>query len=144
MLLLAGIEAAAQLGFTELSLLLSAFLVFAGRVLLGLVVFVLGSLLAGVVADAVRGSTVPNGAALAPVARVAVLALASVMALSQMGIAQEIVVLAFAMTLGSAAVAAALAFGVGGRDAARELLRRWVRTGPPPSNGGGTSHGPII
>jgi len=34
--------------------------------------------------------------------------------------------------VGSAAVAAALAFGLGGRDAAARILERWPDTGPPP------------
>jgi len=41
-----------------------------------------------------------------------------------MGLANDIVNLAFGLILGSAAVACALAFGLGGRDAAAKLLER--------------------
>jgi hypothetical protein len=43
-----------------------------------------------------------------------------------MGIANEIVQLAFGLTLGSVAVAVALAFGLGGREAAGKLLEHWL------------------
>lgn len=46
------------------------------------------------------------------------------MGLKAMGIADSIVNLAFGLTLGSVAVAFALSFGLGGREAAARLLRR--------------------
>ncbi len=49
------------------------------------------------------------------------------MALRQMGLADEIVNLAFGLTLGALAVAFALAFGLGGREAAGEELKAWIR-----------------
>jgi len=45
--------------------------------------------------------------------------------LSTMGIADNIVNLAFGLTLGAAAVAFALAFGLGGREAAGKQLERF-------------------
>jgi hypothetical protein len=41
--------------------------------------------------------------------------------------------LAFGLILGSAAIACALAFGLGGRDAAARILERWAdEAGGPP------------
>jgi hypothetical protein len=57
------------------------------------------------------------------VARIAIIALVSAMALQQIGIASEIVNLAFGLLLGAIAVAIALAFGLGGRDVAAEQVR---------------------
>ena len=48
------------------------------------------------------------------------------MGLSFMGIADEIVMLAFGLVLGAAAVAAALAFGLGGRGAAGQVAQSWA------------------
>ena len=59
------------------------------------------------------------------VARVVILALAGAMALRQTGLADDIVNLAFGLTLGAAAVAFALAFGLGGRDIAARTLEDW-------------------
>ena len=52
--------------------------------------------------------------------------------LTFMGLADQIVMLAFGLILGSAAVATALAFGLGGRDAAARILERWARAAPVP------------
>jgi hypothetical protein len=43
-----------------------------------------------------------------------------------MGLANDIITLAFGLVLGSVAVAVAIAFGVGGRDAAKKLMERWT------------------
>ena len=46
--------------------------------------------------------------------------------LTFMGLADQIVMMAFGLILGSAAVACAIAFGLGGRDAAARVLERWT------------------
>jgi len=43
-----------------------------------------------------------------------------------MGLADNIVTMAFGFTIGSVAVAAALAFGLGGRDAAKVVADNWA------------------
>ena len=49
-----------------------------------------------------------------------------------MGLADQIVMLAFGLILGSAAIATALAFGLGGREAAAQILERWADGAVPP------------
>ena len=49
------------------------------------------------------------------------------MALRQMGLANEIIALAFGLILGAVAVAAAIAFGTGGRDVAKHKLEEWLK-----------------
>jgi len=46
--------------------------------------------------------------------------------LTFMGLADQIVMMAFGLILGSAAVACAIAFGLGGRDVAARVLERWT------------------
>jgi hypothetical protein len=59
---------------------------------------------------------------LAQAARISILAFAGAMALRQMGLANEIITLAFGLLLGAIAVAVALSFGLGGKEiAAREI-----------------------
>jgi hypothetical protein len=41
------------------------------------------------------------------------------------------VMMAFGLILGAAAIATAIAFGLGGRDAAARILERWADLGPP-------------
>ena len=64
---------------------------------------------------------------LANIARLAILGLVLAMGLKAMGLADNIVSMAFGFTLGSVAVAAALAFGLGGRDAAKSIADDWAR-----------------
>jgi hypothetical protein len=47
------------------------------------------------------------------------------MGLRQMGLANEIIVTAFTLALGALAVSLALAFGLGGREAAGEQIKEW-------------------
>ena len=59
----------------------------------------------------------------AAIAKVAIMVLAVFMILNQLGIAKEIVNYAFILTLGAIAVAFAIAFGVGGRAFAADVLK---------------------
>ncbi len=124
-MLFAVTEAAGQLQFTAVSDLSARFLVLAGQVGMGLIILVVGMLLANVAAGAVRGTGRPQSAILATVVRLAVLVMTGAMALREMGFAEDIVNLAFGLLLGAVAVAAALAFGIGGREVAARQLSDW-------------------
>jgi len=121
----ATMEAANLLGFEMLGTLVSGFLVFAGQVFLGLVIIAIGMYVANLVAELIRSSGVNQARLLALVARIAILLLAGAMGLARMGLANEIIQLAFGLLLGSVMVAAAIAFGIGGREFAARLLDAW-------------------
>jgi hypothetical protein len=125
-MLFASIEAAEVLGFNLLAGVIVAFTVFAGQVLLGLIILAIGIYLANLVYGLVRNSDVEQAGLLATAARVAILVLAAAMALRAMGIANDIINLAFGLLLGAVAVAVAIAFGVGGREIAGRELERFV------------------
>jgi hypothetical protein len=126
--LFAIMQALPMLGFDLLAGMMYEFLTFGGHVLLGLVVFGFGLYLAKFVADMIRDSRIENARLLATIARVAILVLAGTMGLRQMNLAQEIVTLAFGLTLGAVAVASAIAFGIGGRSAAKTLVDDFVKS----------------
>lgn len=125
-LLFASVEAASQLGFSQVSHVVATFISFGGDILLGGAILVIGFWLSGVAAIAIQRASPEGGKWPANVARFAILGLVIAMGLRAMGIANEIVQLAFGLTLGSIAVAVALAFGLGGREAAGKLLDHWV------------------
>ena len=125
-MLFASIEAAGLLGFENLAELVSSFVVFAGQVIVGLVVFGVGLYLANLASRTVHASSASQAAFLAVVARVSIIVLAGAIALRQMGLANEIIELAFGLLLGSVAVATALAFGLGGRDVAAKHIEGWL------------------
>lgn len=126
--LFAIMQALPMLGFDLFAGMMYEFLTFAGHVLLGLVIFGFGLFLAKLVADMIRDSGIENARLLATIARIATLVLAGTMGLRQMNLAQEIVTLAFGLTLGAVAVAAAIAFGIGGRSAAKTLVDDFVKS----------------
>jgi hypothetical protein len=66
---------------------------------------------------------------LARLAKAAIIIIAIFMALQQVGIAAEIVTAAFTLILGAVALAVGLAFGLGNRDLAGEITRRWYQDG---------------
>jgi hypothetical protein len=148
-LLFAAMEAANLLGFETLTALIGTFIVAAFNILFGLVIFGLGLWLGNVAYRMIRGTGTANSHILGMAARIAIVVFAGALALRQMGIAQTIVDLAFGLMLGAIAVAAAIAFGIGGREVARQLLERWrvrlqveaAKPEPPIPQTGGTQTG---
>ena len=67
----------------------------------------------------------PGGPTLGRSAKAAVILLAVFMALEQLDIAQDIVLVFFIAVVGAAALAAGIAFGLGARDIAGEVSREW-------------------
>lgn len=116
------------LGFVVLTELMASFLVFAGHVILGLIILALGLYLASILSRAVHSSGTPQAGILAMITRVAILLLTSAIALRQMGFANEIVNMAFGLLLGAVALATAIAFGVGGREYAAKRLEEWHKS----------------
>lgn len=124
-MLFAIVTAANQLQFTQVSDLLTNLTAFAGDILLGSVIMVIGFWLSNLVYSALNKGE--NSAMVANIARFAIIGLVVAMGLRAMGIANEIVNLAFGLTLAAISVAVALAFGLGGREAAGKLLDRWFK-----------------
>ncbi len=120
----AVVSAVEKLDMPTLSDLLGQFLVFAGQLALGLVILLAGNLLAQVAHRALSQSE--GQEMTAAIARIAILGLVLAMGLRAMGIANEIVNLAFGLTVGSVAVTVALAFGLGGREAAGKQMEYWL------------------
>jgi len=152
-LLFAAMEAASLLGFMGLAVIIGEFIVAAWNILFGLIIFGLGLWLGNVVYRMVQNTGAANANLLANLARAAVVVFAGALALREMGIAESIVNLAFGLLLGAVAVAAALAFGLGGREVAGQMLERWhsqlraeaTRPTPPiPTTGAGSEFPPRI
>ena len=131
-ILFAAIEACSMLGFTALVDMSASFMVLAGHVALGLVILGVGLYLASLAAKAIHSSGNAQAGLLANVARVAILMLVGAIALRQMGLANEIISLAFGLLLGALAIAVAIAFGIGGREVAARKLEQWTK---PKENG---------
>jgi hypothetical protein len=113
-----AIMAARALNFPEITNLLNEVLTLGGRVLFGAAIIGVGFFVANLLAR-----TAGSGS-LSTVIRYGTLALFVAMGLQYMGIADSIINLAFGAVVVGGAVAAALAFGLGGRDAAARQLNK--------------------
>jgi len=112
----AVISALEKLEMLQIASVLENLLVLGGQIILGLVILAVGNFFANLAFKLLSRSD--GGAFVASLARYAILALVLAIGLSAMGIAEDIVMLAFGLSLGAIAVAVALSFGLGGREAA--------------------------
>lgn len=103
------------------------------HLLVAVLILGVGFFLGGWVRDLVAGGTFAaggkTGVILGESGRAAVLVFAFTMALRQVGIGADVVLQAFTLLFGGVCLAAALAFGIGGREKAAELLARWSSSG---------------
>lgn len=125
MMLFAFIEAFSTIGFEALSQIITQITELGGHILFGLVILGLGLYFANLANDTLKGSNLSNSSTIVLVARIAIIVLAAAMALRHMGLANDIINMAFGLILGAVAVAAAIAFGIGGRDIAAKKLNEW-------------------
>src|SRR6266852_899202 len=127
------VVAFAALGIPAFSVLLTQLLLWLPNLAVAIVVLIVGGLLANALAQIVRGATAEaafkNPDVLANVARAAIWVFAIVIAVNQVGIASTLVNTLFMGFVGAVALAAGLAFGIGGQKLAAELLDKWYRKG---------------
>jgi hypothetical protein len=119
------------LGLPAVSQVLQQLLLWIPNLVVALVVLVLAGLAANAVHALIRGATAQAGLGnpdlLANVARVAIWAFAIVIAVNQLGIATALVNTLFMATVGAVALALGLAFGLGGRETAGQIVAGWYR-----------------
>jgi len=131
--LIALVVAFDALGLPAVSDVLRQLLLWLPNLAVAIVVLIIGGLAANALAGLVRGTTAEadlgNPDLLANITRVAVWAFAIVVAVNQIGIARELVNTLFMATVGAVAVALGLAFGLGGRDTAADMVRGWYERG---------------
>lgn len=126
-MLLAILLAANALGITAISILFAELLAYVPNVIAAVIVLVLGLLLGEFIKDLVLASAggLQGSHNLARAAKGAIILLAVFMALEQLDIAQDIVLVFFIAVVGAAALAAGIAFGLGGREIAAQIASDW-------------------
>ena len=117
------------LGLPAVSAVFQQFLLWIPNLIVAVVVLVIAGLAANALGDLIRGSTAQAGFnnpdLLATIARVAVWSFGIVVAVNQIGVAQELVNTLFMGFIGALALAAGLAFGLGGRETAAQIVDSW-------------------
>jgi hypothetical protein len=128
LVLIASLDA---LGLPIVSDMLNSIFLYIPNVVAAIIVlvlgFLLGNLLAAVVRTAASNAGLKNAEGLGKISLYAIVVFVAAIALIQLGIGEEIVVSAFGLVFGAAALALALAFGLGGRDVAADYLKRWLQ-----------------
>ena len=122
-MLTASTAAVSTLGIDIISDIFARILDFGGGILVGSIILIIGNILGTVAYNKLSEKGNPG---MANIARIAILGLVLAMGLRAMGLADNIVNNAFSFTIGSVAIATALAFGLGGRDAAKVIADNWA------------------
>jgi hypothetical protein len=122
---------ATALGLESINQMFGMMLTYIPTLIAAIIIVILGLIVgefvrALVLASAGNVAGVPT---LAKVAKSAVIIIGIFMALQQVGVAPEIVTAAFTLSLGAVALAVGLAFGLGNRELAGEITRRWYEEG---------------
>jgi hypothetical protein len=119
------------LGLPAVSQVLQELLLWLPNLVVALVILVVAGLAANALGNLVRGATAQAGFGnpelLATIGRVAVWGFAIVIAANQVGIAATLVNTLFMGFVGALALALGLAFGLGGRETAGEIVRGWYQ-----------------
>ena len=99
------------------------------RLFVAFLIVVVGALIANVVAAAVRGATAEmsptTSGLLGTLARWFILLFALLTAVTELDIAQSMIFILFASAVGMVALAGGLAFGLGGRETAAQIVSNW-------------------
>jgi hypothetical protein len=116
--------AASVLGVAALTTLVGAIWAYLPNVLAAVLIFLAASLISGAVVAVVRGTMAdtPLGRIVATGVPILVMTIATFMILNQLQIAKDIVNITYMALVGAIALGSALAFGLGGRDVARQIL----------------------
>lgn len=122
------IPASDILGLTGVNDVISSFVAYLPNVIIAAVIIIVGSILADLASRAVEAAAQTIGAQAAAIAadvtRWVIVVFAVLAALLQLGIATEIITTLVTGVVALLALAGGLAFGLGGQDAAKEVISR--------------------
>ena len=114
--------AADALGLQQISGFLNQLIAYIPSIFVAILILLLAALLANFLASIVRGAT--SSDILASVVQYGVIIYAVFVALTQLGIAVTLTAPTFLILLGAVALAAAIAFGIGGREVAKDIVEK--------------------
>src|SRR5919107_3331550 len=138
--------AADALGIPQVSVVLAQLIAYIPQIIAAILILILAALLANFISGIVRGAT--GSDLLASIAQYAIIVYAVFAALTQLGVAVQLTANTFLILLGAVALAAAIAFGIGGQEMARDILKKVYNrsgegTGDTAERDGGAAGGTI-
>src|SRR5215210_4028730 len=114
--------AADALGIRQVSQVLAQLIAYIPSIIAAILILVLAALLANFLSGIIRGAT--GSGLLASIAQYAIIVYAVFAAITELGIAVELTAPTFLIVLGAVALGAAIAFGLGGREVAQDILQK--------------------
>ena len=124
-ILFAVLGATELIGFEPLGVIVASLITFAFQAILAAVILGLGIIVANKVRELISGAGMSPMAG--NLARVAILILTTAMALRQLGLAEDIINLAFGIILGAIGVGLAIAIGLGSKDVVGEEVNNMIK-----------------
>jgi hypothetical protein len=121
-MLFAVVSATEMLGSDALTEIMNVFIGFFWKVVLGVVILGIGLYFANLAYNAVMKTGINNSNLIGRLAQIAIVVFAAAIALREIGVANEIINLAFGITLAAIGLAAALSFGLGTQKIAEREL----------------------
>jgi small-conductance mechanosensitive channel len=136
--------AADALGIPQVSVVLAQLIAYIPQIIAAILILILAALLANFISGIVRGAT--GSDLLSSIAQYAIIVYAVFAALTQLGVAVQLTANTFLILLGAVALAAAIAFGIGGQEMARDILKKAYNrsgevAGDTAERGGGAAGG---
>jgi small-conductance mechanosensitive channel len=114
--------AADALGIQQVSAVLAQLIAYIPSIIAAILILVLAALLANFLASVVRGAT--GSDLLSNIARYAIIIYAAFAAITELGIAVQLTAPTFLIVLGAVALAGAIAFGLGSREVAKDIVEK--------------------
>ncbi|WP_400080138.1 mechanosensitive ion channel [Winogradskyella sp. R77965] len=108
-----------KLEFTQLTEIIDTVLAYAGKILFGIVIIGIGLIISNLFTKALNSK---NNPFVVSIVKISIIAIFLAIGLRSMGIADEIVNLAFGITLSTVSLTVVLSFGLGGREAAGKQM----------------------
>jgi len=131
--------AADALGIPQVSAVLTQLIAYIPSIIAAILILILAALLGNFLAGIVRGAT--GSDLLGSIARYAIIVYAVFAALTQLGVAVELTAPTFLIVLGAVALALAIAFGLGGREVARDVIEKAYNRRQEATSGGSAGQG---
>lgn len=122
-MLLAVQSTAESLGLASIAAMFGSLILFGGKLLFGIAIFMAGIYLANIASNLITSTGGTDAIFLANIARWAILIFVAGIALNQVGV--TLAASAITIILATIGVAVALAFGLGGREIAAKQLEKW-------------------
>ncbi|HTS87565.1 MAG TPA: hypothetical protein VMG41_03665 [Gemmatimonadales bacterium] len=130
-MLLVVVLASSALGLESVRETFGRMLALIPALISGTIIIILGMIIGEFVRALITASAggVEGVITVAKLTKGAMVTIAFFLALQQVGVSEELVTSAFTLVLGSIALAAGLAFGLGNKELAGEITRRWYEQG---------------